>query len=195
MGGIDTRNFSHANAGVVTGPPYGPNIPGASYYPEITRDQLRGRGSPAADANPDEPSSSYYRPLDVKDEWDWRSIGITLGIFLAVIVVIFAVIFVIPFNHQSFSGLAGALDPDQTVTIPGGASVHGNWQSVSGYPVTFQIYREYDGALVYNVTAASGGFSFNSPVTSDYEFTTTAGAATFSGAYQAPLLSIPHIVT
>jgi hypothetical protein len=167
----------------------GSNVPGAVQYPEGARAQLAAKGSPAADATPEAASSPYFGPLDTKDYWSWRSVGIGVGICVVVFAVLGSVLFVIPFSH-SFSGVAITENGMQPyVLIPHGAPVKGNWHSVSGAPVTFQIILASNNTAIYNVTAVSGSFAFTS-VGPGYYFCTywvTGGSATFSGSYQAPL--------
>lgn len=203
-GGFDKRNSKYDDTGTVTTPPFGPNIPGASYYPEIARDQLRGKGSPAADAVPDEPSSEYYEKFDTREHWSWRGVLIGVGICVAVVVLLLSYLFVIPFSH-SFSGESLENGTPSTFYFPPGASVKFSWQSVDALSVTFQVFTvTYDQAnqlhdVLYNATAVSGSFSFTSAglyynfgLFYVYSPFPPGGAeeATFSGTYQAPLYNL-----
>lgn len=169
--------------------PAGVPSPGLQ-YPDNARLQLDARGSPAADAIPAEPTDQYAGPGATKQYFSWRSIGIGVGIAVAVVVVIGVVLFAVPFSH-SFSGAtdAGAIP---SFTFPGGAPVKVTWQSTSGTPVTFQVVRDYDGDVLYSGTGVSGSFSFTAAwsVAYDFELADGSGSATFSGTYQAPLVTL-----
>jgi len=164
--------------------------------PTIAKSLMSAEGSPAASAIAEEPGSHYYGPHETKESPSWRTIGIVLGVLFAVVLVLFLSFYVIPFSHSA-SGIASPQSGPVVFTPPNGATVKVSWQSVSGAPVNCVIYVPpnyavgYTTTMLYNVTAASGSFSFTSSGIA-YYFEVNMGAdngpsASYSITYDSPI--------
>ncbi|MGA8710540.1 MAG: hypothetical protein WB786_04840 [Thermoplasmata archaeon] len=164
--------------------------------PTIAKSLMSAEGSPAASAIPDEPESSYYGPHEGKESPSWGTIGIVFGVLLAVALVLFFTFYVVPFSHSE-SGIMTSQTGPIAFTPPNGAAVTVSWQSVSGAPLNCVIYVPpnfavgYTPTVLYNVTAASGSFSYTSSGVT-YELEVDMGldnglSASYTVTYTSPM--------